>query len=240
MNMNSYSCFAVNDLQSSPQTLSARVLPSKQLRSEQARERLLQTGTRLLAAGGFDAVSIAQIAAESGCSVGAFYQRFRNKEAYFEFLLDRVIDTVRAEAEQALTPAHIRSLSLAQTIALCVQHHIDVVRAHAGLIRAALSYSMHGSDDWQPIGAIGAWLNAHYIALILRKSRQRDKAAAAGQLRIGLQIITGHLVNAATHEGSVMPLNHPDLPHWLSHVVASCLAARPPAGAPDVPSPVPR
>ena len=211
-----------------------RALPSKQLRSEQARERLLATGTRLLEAGGFDAVSIAQIAAESGCSVGAFYQRFRNKEAYFEFLLDRVIDEVRAQTLAALAPECTKGLNQAQTIALCVRHHIEVVRTNEGLIRAALGYSMHGSDDWQPIGEIGAWLNAHYIGLILQKRRSRDPAkadAAKRQLRIGLQIITGYLINAVAHEPTLLHLNHPDLPHWLGSVVSGCLAAKPPQPA---------
>jgi AcrR family transcriptional regulator len=204
------------------------------------RERLLATGTRLLAAGGFDAVSIAQIAAEAGCSVGAFYQRFRNKEAYFEFLLDRVIDQVRAQTLVALAPERTAGLNQAQTIALCVRHHIWVVREHEGLIRAALGYSMHGSDDWQPIGEIGAWLNAHYIGLILHTCRPRDAArldAARRQLRIGLQIITGHLINAVAHEPALLHLNDPDLPYWLSSVVSGCLAAKPPeAQAPAQPA----
>ena len=212
-----------------------RALPSKQLRSEQARERLLDTGTRLLAAGGFDAVSIAQIAAEAGCSVGAFYQRFQNKQAYFEFLLDRVIDEVRDSAERALTPEAVAGLGLADTVALCVGHHAQVIRSNEGLIRAALAYSLHGSNDWQPIGTVGAWLNSHYCDLILRKCRGRDKVQARKQLVVGLGIISGYLVNSVAHEHVVMPLHHPDMTHWLSAMVMASLKVSVPQAAPGLP-----
>jgi AcrR family transcriptional regulator len=242
MNVNSHSLFAVTDTLApvapsrSPEPADrdmVRAFPTKQLRAEQTREKLLQTGKTLLATGGFDDISIAQIAAASGCSVGAFYMRFRSKQAYFEFLLDRVVDEVREEALQTLTPERIRGLNLEQTIQLCVSHHIKVVRDHEGLIRAALAYSINGSDDWQPIRDAGVLLNTHYIGLILRKSRMRDKKAATRHLLIGLQIITGHLINAIAHETEVMPLRHPDLPSWLGSIVLHCLRSKPAGTAPS-------
>ena len=235
MNMNSHSCFAVNPAQlSAPprQREDQRALPSKQLRSEQARERLLATGTRLLAAGGFDAVSIAQIASESGCSVGAFYQRFQNKQAYFEFLLDRVIDAVRAEAEGALTTDAVAGLNLNETIALCVAHHVGVIRSNEGLIRAAMAYSLHGSDDWQPIGTVGAWLNAHYISLMLAKCKGRDKAVAQQRLRVGLSLISGYLANSVAHDSPALSLHNPDLAHWLAAMVTHSLKVSVPSAQP--------
>ena len=201
----------------------ARALPVKQSRSEKTRDALLHTGTALLAAGGFDEVSIAQIAAASGCSVGAFYLRFQNKKAFFEFLLDRVVHQVTVHTQQTLTAESTAHLNLRQTIHACVSHHIGIIRANQGLIRAALAYSMNGSDDWQPIGHVGAWLNAHYIELIMPKSRQRDKAAARKRLLIGLHVIGGHLINVISHTTTVLPLNDRELPFWLSRMVASCM-----------------
>lgn len=211
----------------------ARARPVKQSRSEKTRDALLQTGTALLATGGFDAVSIAQIAAASGCSVGAFYQRFQHKKAFFEFLLDRVVEQVTLQTQQTLTADSTAALNLQQTIQACVRHQIGIVRAHEGLIRAALAYSMNGSDDWQPIGNVGAWLNAHYIQLIMAKSRQRDKAAAKKRVLIGLHVISGHLINVISHASTVLPLHDPELPFWLSRMVASCMQAPSAGDSPD-------
>lgn len=219
-------------LTDAPEPLSpadGRALPSRQQRSGQMRERLLATGTRLLAAGGFDAVSIAQIAAEAGCSVGAFYQRFRNKEAYFEFLLDRVIDQVRAQTQEALAPGRVAGLSQAQVIELCVRHQIAVVREHEGLIRAALGYSMHGSDDWQPIGEIGAWLSAHYIGLIMQKRRPRSEAAA--EAAPVAHWLADHHGPPHQRRGAHAGAAAPERCRAASRVVSDCLAARPAQGA---------
>ena len=236
MNLNSHSLSAVTDaiapatpsqpVQTSGRS-AVRAFPTKQLRAELTREKLLHTGKTLLDTGGFDDISIAQIAAASGCSVRAFYMRFKNKKAYFEFLLDRVVDEVRQEAEHTLTPARTTGLTLERTIQLCVDHHIKVIRSHEGVIRAALAYSINGSDDWQPIRDAGIGLNAHYIGLILRKSRIRDKTAARNNLLVGLNIITGHLINIIAHETEVMPLHHPDLSFWLSSIVLHCLRSKP-------------
>lgn len=210
----------------------ARALPVKQSRSEKTRDALLLTGTALLAAGGFDDVSIAQIAAASGCSVGAFYQRFQSKKAFFEFLLDRVVEQVTLQTQHTLTAQSTAHLDLEQTIQACVNHQIGIVRAHEGLIRAALAYSMNGSDDWQPIGDVGAWLNAHYIQLILPKTRQRDKVATKKNLLIGLHVIAGHLINVISHATSVLPLNDRELPFWLGRIVASCMKTPSAGGSP--------
>lgn len=204
-----------------------RAFPTKQLRSEKTREKLLQTGKALLSAGGFDDVSIAQIAAASGCSVGAFYMRFKNKKAYFEFLLDRIIDQVRQQAQQALTPDSIKGLTLAQTVQLCVRHHIQVIRTNEGPIRAAMEYSINGSNDWQPIRDAGSWLNALYIDLIIRKCRKPDADQQKEGLLIGLHVIAGHLLNVITHKSAVMPLQHADLEFWLSSIVLHCLKTSP-------------
>ena len=67
-----------------------KAFPAKQQRSEQTHEKLLQSGLDLLRDGVFDDISIAQIAARAGCAVGSFYLRFRNKEAFFEFLIERI------------------------------------------------------------------------------------------------------------------------------------------------------
>ncbi|GAA5233379.1 TetR/AcrR family transcriptional regulator [Verticiella sediminum] len=200
-----------------------RALPTRQPRAERTREKLLQTGKHLLSAGGFDDVSIAQIAAQSGCSVGAFYIRFKNKQAYFEFLLDRIIDEVRQQALRVLNPASLRGLTLQQTLERCVRHHIGVIRANEGPLCAALEYSINGGSDWQPIRDAGAWLSAHYTGLILAKSRRRDKQAAAARLQIGLHIATGHLLNVITHKPAVLALDHPHLEFWLSSIVLHCL-----------------
>ena len=65
------------------------VLPVNQARSRDARDRLLHAGERVFAKVGYDAAHVNDIAAAAGCSVGSFYRRFRDKEAFFKALHHR-------------------------------------------------------------------------------------------------------------------------------------------------------
>ena len=208
-----------------------KVFPAKQQRSEQTHEKLLQAGLDLLKIGIFEDISIAQISARAGCSVGSFYLRFRNKEAFFEFLIESISETLQAGVRSNLTKEKVKGLTLAQTVRLCVDDYVQTNRQYEGVIRAALQYSINGSDDWQPVRDNGLMLHAHYIDLIIAKLRRLDHAEARLQLLVGLQIISGHLVNSIAHPVNTLPLDDPDLSHWLCEVVMHCLKLKPPASA---------
>lgn len=207
--------------------LAPGVFPVKQQRSEQTRERLLRAGRALLQDGHFDEISISQIAAHAGCAVGSFYLRFRNKEAYFEFLLGETVAELRERTLQSLTVQTVSGLGLAGTLHACIEHFVGISREQQGLVRAALQYSINGTSDWQPVRDIGMWLQQHYIGLILRGSRSRERERLAAQLRIGFHVISGHLVNLAVHPDGVLPMDHPRLVDWLSGIVTHCLRVRP-------------
>jgi len=70
----------------------------KQARSEETRKRILAAGYELLNRGAFASASIADIAREAGCSVGAIYRRFQDKEAFENELLKGAL----AEGKEAI------------------------------------------------------------------------------------------------------------------------------------------
>lgn len=206
-----------------------KTFPAKQQRSEQTHEKLLQSGLDLLRDGVFDDISIAQISARAGCSVGSFYLRFRNKEAFFKFLIESISETLQADLHANLTSESVKELTLAQTVRHCVDHYVETNRQYESIIRAAVQYSINDSDDWQPMRDNGLKLHDHYIDLILGKSRKANPEEARQQLRVGLQIISGHLVNSITHPINRLPLHDPNLSHWLFEVLMHCLKVKPPA-----------
>ncbi len=208
-----------------------KAFPAKQQRSEQTHEKLLQSGLDLLRDGLFDDISIAQISARAGCSVGSFYLRFRNKEAFFEFLFEGISENLQADLHANLTKESIKELNLAQTVRHCVNHYVEINRQYESIIRAAVQYSINDSADWQPVRDNGLKLHTHYIDLIIGKLRTPNQAQARKQLLIGLQIISGHLVNSISHPVNNLPLHDPNLNHWLFEVVMHCLKVKPPAPA---------
>jgi len=67
----------------------ARVKPVQQKRSEEMRDRLLEALGSAVDAGEIEAMSVHDIAARAGASVGAFYGRFADKDAALAALLAR-------------------------------------------------------------------------------------------------------------------------------------------------------
>ena len=205
-----------------------KAFPAKQQRSEQTREKFLQAGLDLLRSSNYPDISIAQISARAGCSIGSFYLRFRNKEAFFEYLIESISDTLKTGVRANLTQANVKGLTLAQTVRLCVDHYVETNRQYASVIRAALQHSINGSEDWQPVRDIGLMLHYHYIDLIVGKSGRVPNDGARQKLLVGFQILSGHLINSIAHPVKTLPLNHPDLGHWLFQVVMHCLKIKPP------------
>ncbi len=63
------------------------VTPSRQQRSRETTQALLQAGAELLRTRSLGELSIETLCAKVGATVGAFYSRFESKEAYFNALM---------------------------------------------------------------------------------------------------------------------------------------------------------
>src|SRR6201999_4259311 len=71
-------------------------LPASQARSRATRERLLEAAESVFADKGYDGAKISDIAEEAGCSVGAVYFRFKDKDALFFAIAESYVDEARA------------------------------------------------------------------------------------------------------------------------------------------------
>ena len=72
--------------------------PGRTLRGEQTRRRLYQTAVRLIAARGWQATTLREIAREAGVSVGLLYRYFPSKRAVVLALYDELSATYAARA----------------------------------------------------------------------------------------------------------------------------------------------
>jgi len=206
----------------------ARALPAKQARSERTRDKLLEAGQALLAQGGFDDVSIAQIAKHAGCSVGAFYLRFKDKEAFFQCLLDGVVEAIQTDISDTLRSAPALQAPLADTVHFCVMHYINLYRRHEGLIRTAQQQNMHHRENWQLVQALGQWVVSQFTELIASRFPDPSNDQLRQNITIGFQIIGGHLLNAIMNKPPLLGLASDHLLFWMSEVVLHCIRVKRP------------
>lgn len=206
-------------------------LPLKQARALRTRENLLLAGMALLQDGGFDQVSIAQIAKLAGCSVGAFYFSFRDKEAYFRFLLDSVVAQVQARSREELVPCRPDEPDPQAAVRRCVEHFVEIVRRHEGLLRTVMQHTAYNIEGWQPTRALGLWLVDLYRACVVPHYPAADRPRVARRLEISLQIVMGYINNAVLHKPEPLNLHSPALGDWMTAMVMACLQRR------DLPDP---
>jgi AcrR family transcriptional regulator len=109
-------------------------LPASQARSRATRERLLASAERVFAEKGYDGARLADIAEDAGCSVGAVYFRFRDKDALFFAIAESFTDEARAGLSRLLAgTAEGDDAAIVKTFVTATAANF---RRHKGLFRA--------------------------------------------------------------------------------------------------------
>lgn len=108
-----------------------------QKRSRATLERLLATGIVLLEDKGYEGLSIAELSARSGVSVGSIYQRFDGKESLFVALQERILERIDAE-QQGLFDAVDRRLADADLVFEAIGRLAALFRRNEALLRVMI------------------------------------------------------------------------------------------------------
>jgi len=155
---------------------------------------IIDAGIRLLARKDYEAISMARIAREAGCSVGALYARFPEKNSYLYHLAASAYRTMAHRAETELQAMPSRHLSLPSLVRRVVEHVVDSMtnaRA-AGVIRATAKLST--------VKPIAIELFEDYRKEVTRLAvvvlAPRLKGNSTGSIRLGMQIVLATVTDA--------------------------------------------
>lgn len=108
----------------------------RQRRSYETLEKILSATERLLRTRLFEEVSVAQIVAEAGTSVGAFYARFEGKEALLPLLYDRYDRRLPGRLARLLEQNRRGRKTLSRRVREVVRVMVTLFRSQRGLMRA--------------------------------------------------------------------------------------------------------
>jgi len=135
---------------------------------------LYREGRSLLASYDYDHVSISQVSKAAGISVGAFYVRFRDKDAFLDFVI-------------ANTFAEARTVFQAQTDVRYVPNLADILVRQfsdpefAGIVRASVKLGFMADRHRVPFDEYRAFVSQHLAELLLadvKKGERRQRIAA--------------------------------------------------------------
>lgn len=111
----------------------------KQKRSQETLDRLLDALESIFSdGGGLEEVSVAEISRRADVSVGAFYARFKNREAALYALHERFCVEAKRTADEALVPSRWQGVPLPEIVRVIASFLVDEYAARPGLRRGVL------------------------------------------------------------------------------------------------------
>ena len=173
------------------------VLPANQARSRQARDRLLQAGERVFAKLGYDAAHVSDIALAAGCSVGSFYRRFRDKEAFFKALHHRFTERNLDNAARFFAMPEWREQPTAAMLRTLIENTAHIMKRNQGFFRALFQRSLAGAGaDYWPSMRAGTGRQGVLLAQFLGA---RGEGAAHADLALACTFILRSVDGAIVH-----------------------------------------
>jgi len=156
------------------------VLPPKQARSVELIQRIATAGKELFTATGYDSVSVADIAAAAGISVGAFYTRFASKEHLVVHLLREVADELTAAMDRDMNPERIADCGVRDVVHRYLTMMAAAFVQHRGLLGPASLIARRTADaDLQAIlRRFNEGVHGRFRGLLLARLGAADTDAA--------------------------------------------------------------
>ncbi len=192
------------------------VRPAVQARSRQTRDRLLRAGLALIEERGLDDIAVADIARRAGCSVGVFYERFRNKDGFFAAMLDVVVTETRRDFEALAAAAPPEAPDIRDALRPYMAFTVAFFRTRPGLLRAALRRSMDEPEVWTPLRQLALDIRARFIALLGRRPDLAARGDLEHSIAVILQIVFGALINTIATGARPLAIDDPAMVEELT------------------------
>src|SRR6195952_752180 len=200
------------------------VTPSRQKRSRETTVALLEAGAEMLRSHSLAELSIEALCRQVGATVGAFYSRFKSKDAYFNALMALAArDGERRVSEMA--GAAPDDADLATRCHQVVGGIIGWMRAHEGVLRAALQHDDNRPDSWSPFKTLARAHTEPARPLLLPPMGTGRRAAKSRAIAFGFQVVLGTLVNAILNDPGPLSLHDKELKARLSGCLLLLLEA---------------
>jgi AcrR family transcriptional regulator len=201
------------------------VTPSRQKRSREMTQALLQAGAEMLRTRSLGELSIEALCAKVGVTVGAFYSRFESKEAYFNALVELAARDGNAVLARTMPNGVSSEPGLTELCRLMVSGVTGWIRNHEGVLRAALQHDDTRPDSWTSFKGLARATVANATPPLLRAMGKGREAAKKKSIAFGFQVVLGTLVNAILNDPGPLSLHDKEMETRLSGCLSLLLEA---------------
>jgi AcrR family transcriptional regulator len=188
--------------QALPPTGLRAALPTKQARSRKTRDALIAAAWKLLHTHPWQVISINDLVKAAGCSVGAFYSRFADKEALFEALATEWLELRREERASGFA-----SLSgEADYAAHAVMSTYQNLMRYQNFWRAALVKGANDPLFWAPFRELGLRTIEMTVECHERRIGRKLTEEETQRIRFAFQMANGAINNGIVNRpGPLLP-----------------------------------
>ena len=200
----------------------------QQARSQDKLERLLDAGSRLFAERGFDGTRISDVADLAGCSVGVFYQRFADKDAFLRAVQGRFVADTLSALELTLADAEAARRSAFDVLETYVGLAVAFFRDNADLHRAFLRYEATHPDAAAPMLALAEQVSDRVAQAVVAQEPRLGHPDPELAVRFAGQVLRGALIHMVLHSSGPLSLTDKRLAPELTRVLSGYLGLTPP------------
>jgi AcrR family transcriptional regulator len=186
----------------------AWALPAHQARSREQRDRLLRAGERVFAEMGFGKAHVADIARKAGCSVGSFYRRFPDKEAFFFALQSDMAAHAEANIARFFEDPACAADSLAAVLHRLVRNSARVMQSIQGYYRALFELSLLGHEVWAPMRKLQR-IEAARLADLLERRGVGLGADAEARCQLAVRMMHSQILTSLLHGPGPLAVDDP-------------------------------
>lgn len=172
------------------------VFDAQQDRSRQTRDSFIHSGIILLNQVGFNDLKVGSLTSHSGRSVGSFYKRFSDKDAFFRALQSEAIARNTKVTEKRLGKERLDSLSPNEVLHELVDTLVDIFSSETrGVLRESLLRILEPQDAWAPMRKSGQDIQQRIVDRFQTFNMGNNELNTERKVRFCYQVVVGVLQN---------------------------------------------
>ena len=206
------------------------VFEARQERSARIRDAYVDAGVEMLNETRFGDLRISDLARRCGYSVGGFYSRFRDKEAYFRALRAAAIAACDDEIDRRMAPPVLAAMEPGEALDALVDLMADIFSGrYRGVLRDSLLRILDPEDPWAPMRASARRIMRRLHESLDRRLPPHPPGEARRRISFCFQAVVGVLQNDLVNDHHVFSTRDRSVRPALKEIVRRYMSLDPAA-----------
>lgn len=189
---------------------------------------MIAAGQALLEEHGvIEQVVLSDVIRLAGTSTGAFYGRFKDKDAFIKAVLENAFVGLRAQADEVVNAERATGVERPprEVAALIVKHYVEMCRSNQGMFRACLRYFTTRNTYEQPMRTLNRHTQDLFVPMLAGRIQRPGKSTQQIEtdVRIAMQMMVGTLTLMLVNNPGPLRLEDKDTAQRLTELMTRFL-----------------